>query len=135
MNNIRKPATLLLALAAATAMPLAFAQQTNPAAGQAPTASPPPGATTTAPTAPTAADPAGTAAPAAPAQQLTWADVDADGNGTISKPESAALPSLAQVFDQADGDGDGELTADEYKAFVAANTGGGAADDGAGGTD
>ena len=52
-------------------------------------------------------------------QQLGWADVDADGNGTISRDESAALPALAAVFDEADADGDGELTPDEYREHAA----------------
>ena len=67
-----------------------------------------------------AAQPAPTAADVPPAgRQLGWDDVDADGNGTISREESAALPALASVFDQADADGDGELTADEYRAHAA----------------
>lgn len=59
----------------------------------------------------------GDAQPAA--RQLGWNDVDADGNGTISREESAALPALAAVFDGADADGDGELTADEYRSHAA----------------
>lgn len=105
MKNARKPLVALVALGAALAMPLAFAQ--SEAADPTQDA-----ATPTAEQAPPAAT-------AQPAQQLTWADVDADGNGSISKTESAQLASLADVFDQADADADGELTPDEYKAFVA----------------
>ena len=106
MKIARKPLVALVALGAALAMPMAFAQSEPTEATDAATQ-----ATT---------DPA-QAAPAAPEQskQLTWADVDADGNGSISKTESSQLASLAQVFDQADADADGELTPDEYKAFGA----------------
>ena len=53
----------------------------------------------------------------------TWASLDTDGNGTINKAESQANAGLAQVFDQADANKDGELTPDEYKAFVEAQRG------------
>ena len=103
MKNARKPLFGLIALGAALAMPAAFAQDAATAAPQDPAAQPP----TTQP------------APAAEQQPLTWADLDVDGNGTLSKTEAGGLPSLAQVFDEADGDSNGELTPDEYKAFVA----------------
>ena len=48
----------------------------------------------------------------------SWADVDADKDGNLSKAEAAAVPALGQVFDQADSNADGSLTADEYKAYV-----------------
>ncbi|MCW4456026.1 hypothetical protein OK348_14635 [Flavobacterium sp. MXW15] len=48
----------------------------------------------------------------------TWASVDTDGNGSISKQEAQVNAGLSQVFDQADANGDGQLTPDEYKAFV-----------------
>ncbi len=71
-----------------------------------------------------AADNASGAAAAASAQAggggQTWASVDTDGNGTISKSEAQVNAGLAQVFDQADTNKDGELTPDEYKAYVAA---------------
>jgi len=56
----------------------------------------------------------------------TWASIDTDGNGTISKSEAQVNAGLAQVFDQADTNKDGELSADEYKAFVAAQQSGAA---------
>ena len=127
MKTIRNPLTLALAIAAALAMPAAFAQEANTV--------PPTSETTTAPPTSTVDDAAYQSTAPAPAeqpQQLTWADVDTDGNGSISKDESSALPSLAQVFEQADGDSDGELTPDEYKAFVASNSSG---TDGSGGID
>ncbi|MGB9100947.1 MAG: EF-hand domain-containing protein [Stenotrophomonas indicatrix] len=81
-----------------------------------------------------AADQATDAAAAASAQAngggQTWASIDTDGNGTISKSESQVNAGLAQVFDQADANKDGQLSADEYKAYVAAQQAGA----GAGGT-
>ena len=61
----------------------------------------------------------------------TWASVDTDGNGTISKPEAQVNAGLAQVFDQADSNKDGELSPDEYKAYVAAQQGKAASGSGA----
>ncbi|MGY0504962.1 EF-hand domain-containing protein [Luteimonas sp. e5] len=65
------------------------------------------------------------AAEAAPQQaqgaSTSWNDLDVDGNGSLSKEEASKVPSLAEIFDQADADKDGQLTADEYKAFVAEN--------------
>lgn len=57
----------------------------------------------------------------------TWASVDTDSDGAISKQEAQVNAGLAQIFDQADGNTDGKLTPDEYKAFVAKQQGGGAA--------
>lgn len=103
MTNIRKPLIGLIALGTALAMPLAFAQEADDF-GQAPQ-------TPTEQAAP----------PAAQAQgQVTWADLDTDGDGNLSRAEAAALPELAAVFDQADADGDGMLTPQEYQAFAAA---------------
>ncbi|AHY60548.1 calcium-binding protein [Stenotrophomonas rhizophila] len=61
----------------------------------------------------------------------TWASVDTDGNGTISKTEAQVNAGLAQVFDQADSSKDGELSPDEYKAYVAAQQGKAASGSGA----
>ena len=52
-------------------------------------------------------------------EKKSWADVDADKDGKLTKTEAAAVPALGQVFDKADGNTDGALTADEYKAYVA----------------
>ena len=49
----------------------------------------------------------------------TWASVDTDSDGAISKQEAQVNAGLAQIFDQADADANGKLTPDEYKAFVA----------------
>lgn len=74
------------------------------------------------------ADQATDAAAAASAQAngggQTWASIDTDGNGTISKSEAQVNAGLAQVFDQADANKDGQLSADEYKAYVAAQQAG-----------
>jgi hypothetical protein len=117
-NNNRKPLIALVALSAALAMPLAFAQektdegmqeqQTEQSAEQA----------TGSATTPTQSTDAG----ATQAKQ-GWADVDTNADGNISKEEAAANPGLSQVFDQADANADGSLTADEYKAFVSKNYG------------
>jgi len=56
--------------------------------------------------------------------QQGWNDLDTDKDGAISKAESSANPGLSQIFSQADGDGDGKLTQEEYKAFVVKNYGG-----------
>ncbi len=75
-----------------------------------------------------AADQATNAAASASAQAngggQTWASIDTDGNGTISKTEAQVNAGLAQVFDQADTNKDGELSADEYKAYVVAQQAG-----------
>lgn len=117
MTIVPKTAASLLSIATALVMPLAFAQApptdtgTDAAAETAPTQAAPPQADTSEP------------------RQLTWADVDIDGSGAISKEESGQLPSLAQVFADADADADGQLTPDEYKAYVA-TVGGGASGSG-----
>lgn len=93
-------AACVLAFAAAFAMPAAFAQDAAATAKD------------------DAAKPADAAA--APAK-TTWADLDADHNGSLDKHEAAALPALAKVFDKADTNADGTLTGEEYKAYLDAN--------------
>ncbi len=109
MKLARKPLFGLIALSAALAMPVAFAQEADA------TAQDPQDPTTT------TQEPTAAPAPAAQpeSQPLTWADLDVDGNGTLSRQEASNVQSLAQVFDEADTDKNGELTPDEYKAFVA----------------
>jgi hypothetical protein len=113
MNHANKLSGLI-AIVAAAAMPLAFAQTTPPIDDGA-MQSTPPGAT----------------APTAEPKQVTWADLDTDKDGSLSKAEVASVPALSQVFDAADADADGKLTADEYKAHAASEGAAGAADDGA----
>lgn len=93
MTSNRKPFAVLLAAGAVLATPLAFAQDT---------------ATTT------------DAQTGASGTQLTWADLDSNGDGNLSRDEATAHSALAAVFDRADGDSDGQLTADEYRTFAAA---------------
>lgn len=105
MNN--KPVTaVLLALGMIAAAPLAFAEQGKPA--------------TAAGSDPASAGAAGQppAQSSAGGQGLSWADLDADGNGSLSQQEAQRHSALATVFAQADADADGELTADEYRGFV-----------------
>jgi len=111
MQKTNKLAILSFALASALAAPAAFAQSA-PATPQDPAAQAMPQQQ------PTEAAPQS----AAPAQK-TWADLDANGNGSLSASEAAPIESLAKVFPKADKDGNGELTADEYKAWLAANPG------------
>ena len=127
MNHARNRIAAILAVGAALAMPLAFAQSAvTPEVREAQKAATEGAeAARDASAAQDAADPAAAAQAAPQDRQLGWNDVDADGNGTISREESAALPALAAVFDQADADGDGELTPDEYRAHAAASGSGG----------
>lgn len=129
-NRNRKPLIGLIALSAALTMPLAFAQsQTADPAAQPQTEQPAP----TEATQSTESAESATGASMQSAEQTTgaastenkqgWNDVDADKDGAISKQEASANPGLSQVFDQADADTDGKLTADEYKAFVSKNYG------------
>lgn len=101
MNNTNKPLAGLIALGAALVMPMAFAQ-TTPTTDDAATPQT------------EQAQPAPTAEP----KQVTWADLDTDKDGSLTKTEVATVPALNQVFDQADADADGKLTADEYKTFA-----------------
>jgi hypothetical protein len=64
--------------------------------------------------------PPAAAQPAQPAKK-TWAELDTDRNGNLSREESAAVPALEAVFERADANADGALTGDEYKAYLAAH--------------
>ncbi len=99
--------TGLLALTAALAAPLSFAQSTEPTTDPAQTA---------------ASQPASPApqTDAAPAKK-TWAELDTDKDGNLDKTEAATIPSLQAVFDQADANADGALSGDEYKTYLAMN--------------
>ena len=72
---------------------------------------------------------AAAAAPAAMAQTTTaagsgqsWASLDTNGDGNLSKDEAASHSTLASLFGQVDTDADGQLTAQEYNAYLASNT-------------
>jgi EF hand domain-containing protein len=112
MNNTNKPLAGLIALGTALVMPMAFAQ-TAPTTDDS--------AMQSAPTSQPQAQPA----PAAQPKQVTWADLDGDKDGNLTKTEVATVPALSQVFDQADADANGKLTADEYKTFASKNSGAG----------
>lgn len=110
-RNRNTLAILSFALASAFAAPAAFAQSA-PTATQDPAAQPAPQQRAT------------EAAPQAAPAQKTWAELDANGNGSLSASEAAPIDSLTKVFAKADKDGNGELTAaDEYKSWLAASGG------------
>ena len=133
----RKP--LYLALALTLAAPLAFAQSTTPqsatptqdttnAATQAATQD----ATAATQDATNAATQDATAQTQSTTQDATaqmkgepqkknWSDLDIDKNGSLSATEAASVSNLSSVFAKADANADGELTQDEYKAYLAAN--------------
>jgi len=125
MNPLsRKSLIGAFALMATLSTPLAFAQSAEASAQTAPP-------TEAAAQAETSAQgvTAATEADTAPAKK-SWSDVDTDKDGSLTKSEASTVPALAQVFDQADGNADGTLTADEYKAYVAKVQGGTAGKDG-----
>lgn len=109
--DIRAP--FLIALAAAFATP-AFAQNADAAQTQDPQAQ----AQSTQDQGATAAT---SATAAATPKSTRWSDLDANKDGSLSKSEADAVPSLGAVFDKADANADGALTGEEYKAYVAIN--------------
>jgi hypothetical protein len=121
MNLSRKSLIGTFALVATLSAPLAFAQTDN-ATTDASTQSTTPTDTSTqstpTPAQPTTSNDASAATQGDPAKK-SWADVDADKDGNLSKAEASAVPALGQVFDKADSNADGSLSADEYKAYVA----------------
>ncbi|MBN8717125.1 MAG: EF-hand domain-containing protein [Stenotrophomonas sp.] len=52
-----------------------------------------------------------------------WAELDVDGDGRLSANETAAMENVAKIFPAADADHDGQLTVEEYKAWLASNGG------------
>ena len=116
LKTHRKP-LIAAALVAMLSSPLAFAQSTAPQTSQDPAAA----STTDQAGASGASATQGTANTSG---KKSWSDVDTDKNGSLSKSEASSVPALGQVFDQADADADGSLTADEYKAYVAKAQGG-----------
>jgi hypothetical protein len=105
MNSNTRLTTGFLVLGMVAAAPLAFAQQGTPTSGQ----DPAPATGSTGQPAPQAA---------AGGQGLSWADLDADGNGNLSRQEAQRHAGLSNVFAEADADANGELTADEYRSYV-----------------
>jgi hypothetical protein len=128
----RKP--LFLALALTVAAPLAFAQSTTPQSTY-PQSTPP---TTTEPTTQSTTQDTTNAAtssqaatgtqndatastPSSDPKKVNWSDLDSNKNGTLSASEAASVSTLAKAFGEADANADGELTQDEYKAYLASN--------------
>ncbi len=134
MNSLT-PLMLSIAIAAALSAPMAFAQDANvtadaqqDASAQAATQAPRQATGTTATDATATADamgaqPAPQAAPqpASASRKVTWSDLDGNKDGKLTKTEAAPIESLGKVFDKADADGDGSLTAEEYKQYLASN--------------
>lgn len=129
MNLSRKTLIGTFALVATLSAPFAFAQSKADAASTTDATAQPTTAAADASAAPPAAPQATTSndASAATTQaapvKKSWADVDADKSGALSKDEAAAVPALGQVFDKADANADGSLTGEEYKAYVKSQDG------------
>lgn len=112
----------LLALTAAAALPIAFAQEqtqdpndaTVTTHAQAQAADATLQQATSAATADMSAQSRADAA-----NPKTWTDVEGDKDGNISKSEAASEPAVGQIFEMADPNKDSELTPDEHKAYVA----------------
>ena len=119
MKNVRKPMIATIALGVAMAMPMAFAQEATTAQQAPPTA-----------TTQDYAQDATAEAPQAQQGQVTWADLDTDGDGRLSQAEASGLEGLGQVFSDVDADGDGFITPEEYRDYVNRQAAGaGAADE------
>lgn len=123
MNLSRKTLIGTFALVATLSAPLAFAQSQTPtastdASAQSSTATDASAATQSADTQATTSNDASAATAQGDPAKKSWADVDADKDGNLSKAEASAVPALGQVFDKADANADGSLSADEYKAYV-----------------
>ena len=89
------PSILMSALAVVLTATPAFAQRTEP-----PTATPPPTGSTTDTTPKT----------------LSFADLDVNADGKVSKDEAAADARLTSHFAQVDRDGDGQVSETEFAA-------------------
>ncbi|WP_456404128.1 hypothetical protein [Thiolapillus sp.] len=48
--------------------------------------------------------------------------LDADLNGSISKDEASAMPSLAEQWKELDADGSGDLSAEEFAVYEKAES-------------
>jgi hypothetical protein len=121
MNLSRKSLIGTFALVATLSAPLAFAQSdttATDASAQSTTATDASAQSTQTAPQPTTSNDAAATMQGDPVKK-SWADVDVDKDGNLSKAEASVVPALGQVFDKADGNADGALSADEYKAYVA----------------
>lgn len=118
----------LIALSAALASPLAFAQSTDAQPAAAPQATDSATGTTQDATAQPATQPAATAqaatemATTGKPQRKSWESIDVDADGKISATEAQSDPALLKQFPTIDVDKDGFVTVAEYKAHVAAKS-------------
>jgi len=124
MKQSRNALMGLLALSAAAAMPMALAQEQEQKSAD------PASATSTGIQPNTVQSPVASTAATDTTKPKTWADVDRDKDGNISKTEAAAEPAVGKMFDLADTNKDSKLTPDEYKAYVAKANGAKAAGQG-----
>jgi EF hand len=129
MNNINRKLALI-ALTAALASPLAFAQSTDASAAPAQATDATGTAPATQPAAQPGAQPAATPAQSATEmastgkpQRKTWESIDIDGDGKISAVEAQSDAALLKQFPTIDTDKDGFVSVAEYKAHVAAKSG------------
>ena len=113
-TTTQDPATATQSTTESTTTESATAQSSNAATPATPAT---PQSQSTDATAATGATPA---TPATPAKK-NWSDLDVDKNGTLSLTEAASVQSLSKAFAAADANADGELTQDEYKAYLAAS--------------
>lgn len=124
MNLSRKTLIGSFALVATLSAPLAFAQSPTDTSAQSTTSTDTSAQPTSADTQTTTSNDASAATMQGDPAKKSWADIDADKDGNLSKAEAAAVPALGQVFDKADSNADGSLSADEYKAYVDQSQGG-----------
>ncbi|MEJ2406680.1 MAG: EF-hand domain-containing protein [Candidatus Thiodiazotropha sp.] len=51
-------------------------------------------------------------------QAMMFEDLDTNHNGAISKSEAASSDEVGKHFDEADSNGDGGISVDEYTAYI-----------------
>ena len=133
MTHFKRPLALTL-LAASLAIPATFAAVKTPATPALPPVVPTPVTTPTAQTPPvadpmaqapvanTSAMPAADTSTGAMAKtdaSSTWASLDVNGDGSISKDEAAADANLSAQFAKYDKDKNGLLSPEEYGKYIA----------------
>lgn len=98
-RTARWTGSICVLLATAAAVAPAWAQSANPAT------SPPPAGDTATPV------------------PRSFEELDANGDGAISKDEAAVDPALTQAFGTLDQDADGRLSESEYSAYQGGSDG------------